>query len=66
MCISKKILDMLYLMFIFAHMVLKETFGVINVYIYKNVGHVVLNVYICTYGLKRKILRFCLIVLLSI
>ena len=54
MCISKKILDMLYLMFISAHMVLKEKFGVINVYICKNIGHV-LNVYICTYGFERKI-----------
>ena len=26
-------------------MVLKEKFGVINLYIYKNIGHVVLNVY---------------------
>jgi hypothetical protein len=36
MCTFVKILDMLDLMFIFAHMVLKEIFGVINVYIYKN------------------------------
>ena len=55
MCISTKILDMLYLMFISAHMVLKEKFGVINVYIYKIIRHVLLNVYICTYGLKEKI-----------
>ena len=55
MCISAKILDMLYLMFVSAHMVLKEIFGVINVYIYKNIGHVVLNVYICTYGFVREI-----------
>ena len=55
MCIFAKILDMLYLMFIFAQMVLKEKFGVINVYIYKNVGHVVLSVYICTYGFERNI-----------
>ena len=55
MCIFAKILDMLYLMFISAHMVLKEKIGVINVYIYKNIGHVVLNVYIDTYGFERKI-----------
>ena len=52
MCISTKILHMLYLIFISAHMVLKEKFGVTNMYIYKKIGHVVLNVYIYTYGLK--------------
>ena len=41
-------------MFISIHMVLKEIIGVINVYICKNIGHVVLNVYICTYGFERK------------
>ena len=40
--------------YIFAHMVLKETFGLINVYIYNNIGDVVLNVYICKYGFERK------------
>ena len=35
-------------------MVLKEKFGVTNVYICNKIGHVVLNVYICTYGLERK------------
>ena len=58
MCISTKILDMLYLMFISTNMVLKEKFDVTNVYIYKNIRHVVLNVYICTYGFERKILEF--------
>ena len=53
MCISTKILDMFYLMFISAHIVLKEKFGRINVYIYKNIGHVVL-IYICTYGFEQK------------
>ena len=38
-----KNLDMLYLMLIAAHMVLKEKFG-----------HGILNVYICTYGFERK------------
>ena len=38
-----KNLDMLYLIFISAHMVLKEKFG-----------HVILNVYIYTYGFERK------------
>ena len=55
MCISAKILDMFYLMFISTHMVLKEKFGVVNVYICKNIGHVLLNVHIYTYGSKRKI-----------
>ena len=53
MCISTKILDM-YLMFISAHIILKEKFGVINVYIKKNIGHIVLNVFICAYGFERK------------
>ena len=55
MCISTKILDLWYLMFVSTHMILKEKFGVINVYICKNIGHVVLNVYIYTYGFERKI-----------
>ena len=55
MCISGKILDMLYLMFISIHMVLKEKFGVINVYICKNIRHDVLNVYIYKDGFERKI-----------
>ena len=32
-------------MFISTHMVLKEKFGVINVYICKNIGHLVLNAF---------------------
>ena len=55
MCISTKILDMLYLMCKSANMILKEKFGAINVYIYKNIGHVVLNVYSYTYGFERNI-----------
>ena len=43
---------MFYLMFIYAHMVLKEKIGVTNVFIYKSIGHVVLNVYIYTYGFE--------------
>ena len=35
-------------------MVLKEKFGLINVYIYKTIRHVILKVYICTYGFERK------------
>ena len=54
MCISTKESDMLYLIFISTQMVLKEKFGVTNVYIYKNIRHVVFNVYICTYGFERK------------
>ena len=54
MCISTKILDKFYLMFISKHMVLKEKIGLINVYIYKNIGHVVLNIDICTHGFERK------------
>ena len=55
MCISTKILDIFYLMFISTHMVLKEKFGLINMYMYKNIGHFVLNVYIYTYGFEIKI-----------
>ena len=55
MCISTKILDTLYLMFISAHMVLKERIGLVNVYICKNIGDVVINVYIYTYNFEIKI-----------
>ena len=58
MCISVKILDMFYLMFISAHMVLKEKISVFNEYIYKNIRHIVLNIYIYTYGFQRKTLEF--------
>ena len=54
MYIFGKTLEMLYLVFISPHMVLKENFSLIKVYIYKNIGHVVLNVYICMYGFERK------------
>ena len=62
MCISAKILDM-YLMFISTHMVLKEKFGVINVYICKNIGHVVPNVYLPIWFWKKNLVYLCLFIL---
>lgn len=52
MCIYTKKLGVLYLKFISSYIVLKEKFGVTNFYIYKSIGHVVLNVYIFTYSFE--------------